>query len=241
MGDFSRGTQLIVALDVDGFDKAKQLVDLLKEDVDFFKVGSQLFTASGPAIVNYIMSCGRHVFLDLKFHDIPNTVANAVASAVGLNAGSTDDGGGIFMLTVHISGGEAMLINAVESAAKHAERLKVMRPFIVGITVLTSQDKVTNIDQIVLDKAKVARRCGLDGVVASANEAGIIRQNMGEDFIIVTPGIRPSGAAADDQKRIATPKDAVANGSSFIVVGRPIVMADDPAAAARGILDEIAA
>ncbi len=235
-----RKCELVVALDVDSFNKAKKLVDLLKDEVRLFKVGSQLFTASGPAIVDYIMSCGRQVFLDLKFHDIPNTVANAVASVVGLSAGSKVDGGSIFMLTVHIIGGEEMLRRAVDAGRKEADRLDLVRPFIVGITVLTSQDKVININQIVLDRATIAKKCGLDGIVASVNETGFIRQNMGEDFIIVTPGIRPCSVAADDQKRVATPREAVVAGSNFIVVGRPIVKADDPVVVARNIIKEMA-
>ena len=160
--------RIIFPLDVSDIAEAEYFIDTLKSHVGIFKIGLELFYKAGPKWVkNIVHKKNIKVFLDVKLHDIPNTVANAVASAVGLSAGSTDDGGSIFMLTVHISGGEAMLISAVESAAKHAERLKVMRPFIVGITVLTSQDKVTNIDQIVLDKAMVARRCGLDGVVAS--------------------------------------------------------------------------
>ncbi len=239
MDNTKKKVKLIVALDVDSFDKAKRLVDLLKDDVSLFKVGSQLFTASGPAIVDYIMSCGRQVFLDLKFHDIPNTVANAVSSAVGLSVGGSANGGSIFMLTVHIIGGEEMLRRAVDAGVKESNKLGVVRPFIVGITVLTSQDKVTNINQIVLDRAMLAKRCGLDGVVVSANEAAFIRRNIGEDFIIVTPGIRPSSAAADDQKRIATPREAVVVGSNFIVVGRPIVKAEDPIVAARNIIKEM--
>jgi len=227
--------QLIVALDVDTFDAAKNIVEQLGSDVDIFKVGSQLFTACGPEIVNYLQKAGKKVFLDLKFHDIPNTVANAVSAAVNLREGNQS----VFMCTLHTVGGEEMLKRAVEAASEVAQQIGVTRPLLLGITVLTSEDKTDSIQNLVLKRAQLAKSCGLDGVVASSQETAILRQEIGDDFIIVTPGIRPKGADAGDQKRVATPKDAVMAGSNFLVVGRPIVEADDPAESAKSILKEI--
>ena len=222
---------LIVALDVDTFDEAKALVNSLSSVVDIFKVGSQLFTAYGPAVVQYILEKRKKVFLDLKFHDIPNTVANAVSAAVGLK--------GVYMLTVHTLGGKEMLQNAVEAATKKSKTLGVEKPLIVGITVLTSDDKLKDTSAIVLERALLAKESGLDGVVASSQEAALIRRKLGKDFIIVTPGIRPSGSEAGDQKRVTTPAEAINNGSNLLVVGRPIVKALDPLKVAQDILKEI--
>lgn len=212
---------LIVALDVDSFTKAKKLVDALYPVVKIFKVGSQLFTLAGPKIVEYIKKKKAEVFLDLKFHDIPNTIANAVRSAVSLEAK---------MLTLHASGGDEMLRAAVKAAAEESSRLKVKRPLLIGVTVLTSQDARPD---DVLGLARKAIDRGLDGVVCSVREAADVRQACGSGFIIVTPGIRPDSAAKDDQKRTATVCEAIAAGSDFIVVGRPIVEAADPLKAAK--------
>ncbi len=215
-------TQLIVALDVASFAEAKKLVDKLCPTVKFFKIGSQLFTTAGARAVAYVRNKGGQVFLDLKFHDIPHTVARAVEAAAGLD---------IFMLTVHASGGAEMLKAAREAAAAGKKR-----PRIVAVTVLTSQE--ASFDQV-LSLARMAAESGIDGVVASAREALALRQALPEDFIIVTPGIRPDGPAGDDQKRTATVAEAVAAGSDFIVVGRPIVKADDPLLAARRITRDL--
>ncbi len=223
--------QLIVALDVATLDEAKKLTRELKGVVDIFKVGSQLFTACGPEVVRYLLGEGKQVFLDLKFHDIPNTVASAVAAAISIEEG----GRGIMMCTLHTSGGLEMLKMAAAAAKKNARR-----PFLVGITVLTSDEKKDNIPQLVLEKTALAKHAGLDGVVASSQEAALIRREFGKDFIIVTPGIRPRGSAVGDQKRIATPFDAIKNGSNFLVVGRPITNAAAPRTAAKEILEEIA-
>lgn len=227
--------KLIVAVDVDTFEEAKALIDILSADVDLFKVGSQLFTACGPMIVDYIYSKGKKVFLDLKYHDIPNTVGNAVRAAVNMGKNP----GGIFMCTVHTVGGSEMLKKAAEEAGKAAQSLGIERPLIVGITVLTSEAVGDNLPNLVLERARLAKESLLDGIVASSQEAALIRKEMGEDFVIVTPGIRPHGASAGDQKRITTPFDAIKNGSDFLVVGRPIVKAEDPALAAKNILEEI--
>lgn len=240
--------ELIVALDVETLAETRELVDSLAGCVDIFKVGSQLFTACGPAAVRFIQARGKKVFLDLKFHDIPNTVANAVTSAVNLSEAvekHTPSGKGnpkihgLFMYTVHTLGGLEMMKKAVETATKTAAKIKVAKPLTVGVTVLTSEAKKDNILTLVLERADLARQAGLDGVVASPHEAEFIRKEFGKDFIIVTPGIRPSGASAGDQKRIATPKSAVQSGSNFLVVGRPIVEAKDPVKAAQEILKEI--
>jgi len=227
--------QLIVALDVDTFDEAKRLVDTLGDDVGIFKIGSQLFTALGPEIIHYLLKAGKKVFLDLKFHDIPNTVANAVSAAAGLREGNQ----GVFMCTLHTVGGKEMLERAVAAATKTAQNIGVTRPLLVGITVLTSEEKRDNISQLVLERALLAKETGLDGVVASSQEAALIRENLGDDFVIVTPGIRPAGAQAGDQKRVTTPADAISNGSDFLVVGRPIVKAENPSKAAKQILEDI--
>jgi len=231
--------QLIVALDVDTLEEARQLIDTLSPLVDIFKVGSQLFTACGPAAVRFIMARGKKVFLDLKYHDIPNTVASAVRTAVSLGSLVQENPQSIFMYTMHTVGGLAMLKESVEAGAKCAAELKFLRPKAVGITVLTSEQKSDNIQSLVLERANLAKEAGLDGVVASVEEAAFIRRQFGKDFIIVTPGIRPKGDEAGDQKRIATPAEAIAQGSDFLVVGRPIVKAKDPKDAAKRILEEM--
>ncbi|MDO8580661.1 MAG: orotidine-5'-phosphate decarboxylase [Candidatus Omnitrophota bacterium] len=241
--------KLIVALDVPTFEEARQLVDILKGAVDIFKIGSQLFTACGPVVVRHVLANGKKVFLDLKYHDIPHTVANAVAAAVSLGQLGHDVlapgkkqkslTNGLFMLTVHTLGGEEMLEQAVASATQTAQDIGVTKPFILGITVLTSEEKKNNIHSIVLERAHLAKKCGLDGVVASSQEASIIRQEFGRDFIVVTPGIRPSGKEAGDQKRITTPAEAINNGSDYLVIGRPIVEDKDPLQAAKNILQNI--
>ena len=221
---------LIVALDVDTLDEAVALVKKLGDSIDIYKIGSQLFTAYGPEAVLAVTSLGKKVFLDLKFHDIPNTVANAVTSAVGLN---------IFMMTVHTIGGREMMEAAVAAARKKAAVLNVPKPVIVGVTVLTSTQKDQTTDALVLERATLAKISGLDGVVASVEETEMLRKNLGKDFIIVTPGIRPAGTDKSDQKRTATPREAITKGSSFLVVGRPIVAAASPYDAAVNILNEI--
>lgn len=227
--------QLIVALDVATLDEAKKLVRELEGVVDIFKVGNQLFTACGPEVVRYLLKQGKQVFLDLKFHDIPHTVAGALAAAVHI----TEGGRGIMMCTLHALGELEMLQAAAQATRKEARITGVKRPLLVAITVLTSEAKKDNIPRLVLERAALAKQAGLDGVVASSQEAALIRREFGKDFIIVTPGIRPKDSAVGDQKRVTTPADAIANGSNFLVVGRPVVNAKDPAAAAKQILKEI--
>ena len=230
--------KLIIALDVETAGKALAIVEALKNDVKFFKVGFELFSSCGPAIVEEITKKGCKIFLDLKYHDIPNTVSKAAISAARL---------GVFMLNVHALGGYDMMKKTADAVGEEAARLRIPRPKVIAVTILTSMDesalkKVGISDTMnaeVLRLATLAQTAGLDGVVASPSEAAILRKSLGEDFLIVTPGVRPVWAAAGDQKRVATPKDAIANGASFIVVGRPVTDAQDQTAAARKIIEEI--
>lgn len=225
--------RLIVALDLPDAAQAQCIVTAVGNSAGIFKVGSQLFTAAGPQIVRQLVSAGKKVFLDLKFHDIPNTVHGAVTLAAQL---------GVSMLTVHASGGEQMLREAVK-AAQEADS----RPMVLAVTVLTSMGDAElfqlgvhgrALDQV-LRLASLAQACGCGGVVASPSEVKELRRELGSSFAIVTPGVRPAGAGQGDQKRISTPREAIANGASHIVVGRPIIEARDPGAAARAILKEI--
>jgi len=225
-----RKSQLIVALDVDTLEEAKRLVKSLSDVVDLFKVGSQLFVAYGPEIIRYLQSQGKKVFLDLKFHDIPTVVAKAVKAAVGE---------GLFMYTLHTLGGKTMLKEAVLAGRARARELDLPRPWAVGVTVLTSEEKNDTITSLVLERSLLAKQSGLDGVVASAQEAALIHQKCGEDFIVVTPGIRLEDRAADDQQRTATPAEAILNGSHYLVVGRPIIQASSPLEATQKILKDM--
>ena len=224
--------QLIVALDVDTIEQAHKLVDDVGDSVEIFKVGSQMFTAYGPLVTRYLQSKGKKVFLDLKFHDIPNTVACAVKSAVSHLSP-------LFMLTVHTAGGKEMLEAAAQAAKSQAKALGAARPLIVGVTVLTSTAKDADLESLVLQRARLAQKAGLDGVVASVEEAACIRRELGPEFLIVTPGIRPADASLNDQKRVATPQAAILQGSNFLVVGRPIVQAPSPRTAAQKILEDM--
>jgi orotidine-5'-phosphate decarboxylase len=233
--------QLILALDLETFEEASKLIDSVSDSIDIFKVGSQMFTAYGPFITRYLQSKGKKVFLDSKFHDIPATVASAVKSAISLsvNPGKDPNFSPIFMLTVHTAGGQEMLEAAVQAGQTRAKELGVESPLIVGVTVLTSAAKDPNLKSLVLERAWMARQAGLDGVVASVEEAQLIRKELGQDFLIVTPGIRPADASLNDQKRVATPASAVKQGSNFLVVGRPILQAPSPRQAALNIIAEM--
>ncbi len=213
--------KLIVALDVDSLNKAKKLINELSAEVNIFKVGSELFTACGPEITRYLRKKKKKIFLDLKFHDIPNTVKRAVLAASRMN---------VFMLNAHASGGLDMM-----KEAKKAARGKTK---IIAVTVLTSK-KDKNAGQNVLRLAKLAKKAGLDGVVSSPRETKAIKKALGKNFIVVNPGIRPVWAARGDQIRISTPKEAIKSGADFIVVGRPITKAKNPLLSARKILEEI--
>jgi len=227
--------KLIVALDVDTLEKAERLVGILYPTVKLFKVGSQLFTAYGPEAVKMVGRKGGKVFLDLKFHDIPNTVFASVCSstALGVEPITSEEhlamfeSGYVFMITVHTQGGLDIMKAATRGAEETSKELNIKKPYIVGVTVLTS-DKQEDTAKVVLERANLAKQAGLDGVVCSAQEAAVVRRACGPDFIIVTPGIRPSAADKDDQQRTATPQEAIRAGSNFLVVGRPILKATDP-------------
>ncbi len=217
--------RLIVALDVDSLKEAGRLVQILKKEVDLFKVGITLFTSAGPSVVQMIHGEGGRVFLDLKFHDIPNTVARACEAAASLNP---------FLLDVHASGGREMLQAAQSSLVNIASSTSL-----IGVTVLTSDSPGKGIDREVLRLATLCKEEGLAGVVCSPQEARSVREKFGKDFLIITPGIR-SGMNEDDQKRSASAAQAVHFGADYIVVGRPIITSPDPIKAAQKILDEIA-
>lgn len=227
---------ILVALDVESAAKAVALADLLRGSVAGFKIGKQLFTAAGPAMVRELASRGDRVFLDLKFHDIPNTVAGAIQSSVSTGA---------WMVNVHASGGSAMMRAAADAATKFAAAAGQPRPLVIGVTVLTSMTdaalKEVGIDTPMLDQvvrlARLAKASGLDGVVASPQEVRAIREACGPEFQIVTPGIRPADQQGkDDQARTMTPAEAVAAGATYLVIGRPITGAPDPRSAAEQIL-----
>ena len=230
--------RLIVALDVSTMEEMKDIVDTLGDAVSFYKVGMELFYAAGEDTVAYLRDCGKSVFLDLKLHDIPNTVAQGVKSLTRLGAN---------LITIHGQGGAVMLKAAADAAREAAEELGVERPKLLAITVLTSFDDTTwsgiggqlPIADQVRRLALLAKDAGVDGVVASPLEAKLIREACGDDFLIVTPGIRPAFAAANDQKRIATPSSALRDGASRLVIGRPITKADNPREAVRMILEEM--
>ena len=231
--DIKAAEKLIVALDVKSLAEAKEIIRKLSPAVRIFKVGMGLFTLCGPDAVALVHDSGAKVFLDLKFHDIPNTVAHAVRSAAKL---------GVFMVNIHALGGSEMMMRAVE-AARESEK----KPKLLGVTVLTSMDQSSigeigiekKIEEEVVSLARLGKESGLDGVIASPNETGLIRKNLGKDFIIVTPGIRPAGAEKGDQKRVMTPKAAVTAGADYIVVGRPIIETKDPLGAAKKIIKEM--
>jgi len=227
--------RLIVALDVNSREGALSLVHALRPRVQRFKVGVELFTACGPPLVREILEKGGQIFLDLKFHDIPNTVARAAVAAARLGVG---------MFTIHLSGGPMMARRAADELEAHCQVYRVPRPKILGVTVLTSLSPADfeqlgigrSIEDQAVALAEVGKAAGLDGVVCSPREARLIREACGRDLLIVTPGIRPEGSEPDDQSRTQSPKVALEAGADFIVVGRPIVKAADPLEAAENII-----
>lgn len=232
--------QLLIALDVENGRRALALADALRDVAGGFKIGNRLFTAEGPAVVRSLTERGLRVFLDLKYHDIPNTVGAAVAEAAAL---------GVWMVNVHTSGGSRMMRAAADAARDAAARRGGTAPLVVGVTVLTSLNAAglaeAGVTAPVLDHvvslARLAQAAGLDGVVASPQETAIVRERCGPRFAIVTPGIRggsAAGGSGDDQERTMGPAEAIAAGASYIVVGRPIVGAPDPRAAAERIAAE---
>jgi len=232
--------RLIFALDVDSLEEAQRWVALLHDKVGVFKVGKQLFTRCGPQVVRMIRDGGGEVFLDLKYHDIPNTVAMAALEACRL---------GVKMFNVHALGGADMMRATVARVDEQYPRGSAGRPLLLAVTILTSSTDQTllelGIDRPVTEMvprlARLAADAGFDGVVASPREVEAIRTVCGPDFAIVTPGVRPAFASVDDQKRVTTPADALAAGSDYLVIGRPISAADDPQQAAGKILQEMAA
>ncbi|MCK5844829.1 MAG: orotidine-5'-phosphate decarboxylase [Victivallales bacterium] len=235
-------TKLIVALDVEKLEKALEFVDAAGPEVEWYKIGSQLFCEAGPEAVAALKRRGKKVFLDLKFHDIPNTVANAVAAGVRMGAD---------MVNVHASGGSVMMRAAVEAAKEAASAEGTETPLVIAVTVLTSMDASAlgevinaadddaNPAEHVRRLAQLAENSGMDGVVCSAMEIELIKGACGSDFTLVVPGIRPAGSALGDQKRVMTPAEAAAKEADFIVVGRPVLKAENPAAAAKSINAEL--
>jgi len=215
--------KIIIALDVNTLKEEERLLDILSPHISIFKVGMELFYSCGVKAVELVKKYDREVFLDLKFHDIPNTVKSASKVSARL---------GVFMFNVHAQGGIDMMKAAIDAAEEESQRLGVNRPKILGVTILTSLKAAP---REVLKLAKLSKESGIDGVVASVQEIEIIRQNIGRDFLIVTPGIRLEDSQKDDQKRIATPKEALQKGADYIVIGRPITKAKDPAKALQSI------
>ena len=230
--------RIIFALDVEHFSEAQQWVNLLKDQIGMFKVGKQLFTHAGPKVIDMIRKRNQNVFLDLKFHDIPTTVANAGAEATRLN---------VSMFDLHALGGFEMMKKTVESSRSTAKELGIPRPLILAVTILTSMDEdalnEVGIKGPILDEvgqlASLALKAGVDGVVASPQEIGIIRKQCGQKLLIVTPGIRLPSEKKDDQKRTMSPKEAISAGASYLVVGRPIKDAKDPLEAVQRIVEDI--
>lgn len=230
--------KLIVALDVSSLRKAESLVKALSPVVKIFKVGKELFTSTGPQAIKMLHSHRVMIFLDLKFHDIPHTVGSACAVAAR---------SGVHLLSVHALGGAKMMIQAVQSVHQAAEEDKIFTPRVLAVTVLTSLNDHDlaevgirkKVLEEVRDLAVLAKRCGLDGVVASGREIKLIRKAVKKDFLIITPGVRPVWAPRGDQKRIMTPKEALEEGADYIVVGRPITQHSRPRWAAEKILREI--
>lgn len=232
--------KIILPLDVDSPEKAVKLVEMLRDDVGAFKIGLELVNAAGLGIFEIVRKAGAsRIFYDSKFHDIPNTVAGASRAVAKM---------GLWLFNVHCAGGAAMMKAAKNAAVEASEQAGIAPPKVIGVTILTSIDQRTLNDEIriagsvadeVVHLARLAQDAGLDGVVASPHEIELIREACGSDFMIVTPGVRPAGAEIGDQKRVMTPKEAVAKGADYLVIGRPIIKAEDPKAAARAIAEEI--
>ena len=230
--------RLIVALDYHTMDDVKTLVNLLGDNVSYYKVGMELFYSVGGSVVTWLREQEKDVFLDLKLHDIPNTVGGGLCSLMGLGA---------TMLNVHAGGGYTMMKQSSDKLKNTADELGIVKPKLIAVTVLTSINntdwqelgQTQSIKEAVIRYAVLAKKAGLDGVVASPEETALIREHCGKDFLIVTPGIRPDGAAINDQSRIAAPSAALKNGATHLVVGRPIREAANPVIAAKEILKEM--
>jgi orotidine-5'-phosphate decarboxylase len=237
MTDINIREHLIVALDLPDADSALAAVSELRGAVDYIKVGKQLFTAEGPELIRKLNDLGFKIFLDLKFHDIPNTVASAGIEAAKL---------GVEMFNLHVTGGSEMMKTTVGRVKEYCGGAEVKAPLILGVTVLTSLNDEDmkqlgyhdDVKGQVRRFARMAKEAGLDGVVASAKEISLIREECSSGFKIVTPGIRPKWAAVDDQKRVITPRDAISGGADYIVVGRPVMKADDRKKAVNRLLED---
>lgn len=230
------GSRILVAMDFDNQADCLAMADRLDPSLCRMKVGKELFTSAGPQVVEGLMERGFDVFLDLKFHDIPNTCAKAVKAAAEM---------GVWMVNVHASGGERMMV----AARNELEKRSGVNPLLIAVTVLTSMEQQDLVgigidreprDQV-LRLASLAQKAGMDGVVCSAQESSMLRDNLGPEFCLVTPGIRPADAAADDQRRIVTPDTAIEQGSHYLVIGRPITRASDPVARCRAIVESLPA
>lgn len=234
----AKDDRIIVALDVNNIREMEKLVDKLRSVVKIFKIGSELFTSCGFEAIEVIRRKGGRVFLDLKFHDIPNTVMSA-SRAISRH--------GVHMFTVHTLGGLDMMTQAVEASREEAGRLKTTPPLVLGVTILTSLSAKDmpligvqgSIKDEVVRLAKLAEKAGLSGVIASPQELPLLRKSLKKDFLIVTPGVRPLWAQKNDQERTSSPKEAIENGADYLVIGRPITAQDDPRSAAEKIISEI--
>lgn len=228
--------RVIVALDFRDGEQARQFVDRIQPGSCRLKIGKELFTREGPQLVRHFVERGHEVFLDLKFHDIPNTVARACEAAAAL---------GVWMVNVHTSGGSKMMT----AARKAVDDVKGQKPLLIGVTVLTSMGSEdlrelgihAEPEEQVARLARLARTASLDGVVCSPREAAMLRAELGKEFLLVTPGVRPAGSSMDDQTRVLTPADAIRNGSDYLVIGRPITQSGDPVATLAGVNNDIAA
>jgi len=231
--------KIAIAIDVPDMDSARRLMDQLDDTARLFKVGSQLFTSAGPVIIKEIKDRGKNLFLDLKFHDIPNTVAKASEVATEL---------GVDIFNVHISGGYEMMSATAEAVDSKASEMGIIRPIVLGVTVLTSIDEPTfrnifgttrDLESQIIHMTELAKKAGLDGVVASPQEIKRLRKMYGDEVVILTPGVRTEKLLHDDQKRTMTPSQALSDGADYLVIGRPIYQSPDPAKAFKQILQQI--
>jgi orotidine-5'-phosphate decarboxylase len=231
--------KIIVALDVETAQEAREIIAETSENAGAFKIGLQLFTSAGASFVREVVNGGNKIFLDVKFHDIPNTVAKASIEVARL---------GVWMFNIHALGGSEMMRQTVEEVSEICDKENLVKPQIIGVTVLTSSNQSTldeigikrNVENQVVSLAQITAKCGLDGVVASPQEIEAIRANVqNNEFLIVTPGIRPDFATNDDQKRVMTPKQAVELGANYLVIGRPITKAKDKLSVIQKIIEEI--
>ncbi|MEF3254489.1 MAG: orotidine-5'-phosphate decarboxylase [Deferribacterales bacterium] len=232
-------SKIILALDFNNFKDAKNIIDLTKDHLEYYKVGLESYISCGEKLINYLNNLGKKIFLDLKFHDIPNTVASASVASLKYN---------IDIINLHTQGGFEMMSQTVKKVEEYCSLHNIKKPKIIGVTLLTSLDKkyleenrlnFETTESYVLHLAKLAQKAGLDGVVSSPQETVMIKKELGKDFLTITPGIRPAYEQLGDQKRVMTPKEAKMVGTDFMVIGRPITQAVDPKKAVINILEEL--